>query len=103
MGDRITTYLPCPNCKKETEQYDAPSCLIWSWNCEHCGWKDDRVYFEDRVGNIHLCTEQEAKEKGYILVCPKCVEDMTASEDEVYGMCYQCKQKVDKKNKKTKK
>jgi len=63
MGDRITTYLPCPKCGEETEQYDASSSLMWIWNCEHCGWKDDRDYYEVSEHEIHLCTEEELEEK----------------------------------------
>jgi len=68
MGDRTTTYLPCPNCGKESEQYDAPSCYMWSWNCEHCGWKDLRNYYETEPNTIELMTEEEAKKRGLIWI-----------------------------------
>lgn len=61
MGDRITTYLPCPKCGKKTEQYDASSSLLWVWNCEHCGWHDPRSYYEVDETHIVFCTEEEAR------------------------------------------
>ena len=64
MGDRTTTYFPCPKCGKEVEQYDAPSSLIWSCYCESCDWKDDRDYYEMDDNTIELLTPEEAKAKG---------------------------------------
>jgi len=63
MGDRTTTYLPCPKCGKESEQYDAPSCLMWVWICDYCKWKDDRNYYETSENTIELITEKEAKKR----------------------------------------
>lgn len=59
MGDRITTFLPCPKCGKETEQYDASSSLLWVWNCENCGWKDERDYYELPNNTIALMTKKQ--------------------------------------------
>jgi rubredoxin len=61
MGDRITTYLPCPECGEETEQYDAASSLIWNWNCGECGWVDDREYWEVGDNEIFFGTEEQYK------------------------------------------
>ena len=61
MGDRTITYYPCPKCGKEMEEYDAPTCLMFVAVCEHCGWKDDRNYYEDENGVLNLCTEKEFK------------------------------------------
>lgn len=66
MGDRITTYLPCPKCGKESEQYDQSSALTWVWICDNCGWKDDRDYYETEPNTIELLTEKQALERGLI-------------------------------------
>ena len=68
MGDRTTTYLPCQKCGKESEQYDAPSCLMWSWTCEHCGWRDDRNYYETSANTIELIGKKEAKKRKLIQI-----------------------------------
>jgi hypothetical protein len=90
MGDRTTTYLPCPECGKESEQYDAPSCLIWSWDCWHCGWKDNRRYYEAPNNQIWLISEKDARGKELIMDCPKCKEKETWWENRDYGMCIEC-------------
>lgn len=62
MGDRTTTYYPCPNCGKQAEQYDAPSSLIWSNHCDYCGWDDRLNYYEDKDGvTVHRLTYEEAE------------------------------------------
>ena len=92
MGDRITTYPPCPKCGKKSEQYSAYSCLQWSWHCEHCGWKDDRDYYETDENTIGLMTEKEARERKVIFDCPVCKETMTWWEKDKYKMCSECEQ-----------
>jgi len=96
MGDRITTYLPCPKCGKESEQYDAMSSLIWSWKCEYCGWHDDRDYYEGRHDEKLLLTEKEARKKKLIFTCPVCKKTMTWWEKEKWGKCVMCFQEEKK-------
>lgn len=60
MGDRTTTFYKC-NCGGEIEEYDAPSCMLFSASCDKCGWKDNREYYELKNGSIILCTEEEYK------------------------------------------
>lgn len=56
MGDRTTIYHPCPQCYKEMETHDAPSSLIYISKCEHCGYEDQRDYFEISEHEIKLIT-----------------------------------------------
>ncbi len=79
MGDRTTTYLSCPKCGAETEQYDAPSSLMWVWNCEKCGWKDDRDYYEISETNLVLCSEEEARKNGGLKTCQTCGKEVMGS------------------------
>ena len=92
MGDRTTTYSPCPKCGKEMETYDAPSCLMWSSNCGHCGYDDGLDYYEAPNNIIELCTKEQAKQKGLIMDCPKCKEMMTYWENDRYKMFVMCEQ-----------
>ena len=92
MGDRTTTILPCPKCGKESEQYDAPSSLIWNWDCEHCGWKDDKHYYEGKNNTIWLLTKKEARKKKLISDCPKCKKIMTWWEKEKIEVCIDCEE-----------
>ena len=62
MGDRTTIFHPCPQCHKEMETYDAPSCLIYSSTCKHCGFKDLREYFEISEYEIVLMTPEQLEE-----------------------------------------
>ena len=62
MGDRTTTYHPCPQCHKQMETYDAPSSLLYLSQCDKCGYKDEREYFEIDEHKIALMTPRELKE-----------------------------------------
>lgn len=62
MGDRITTYHPCPQCHKEMETYDASSSLMYVSQCDHCGYKDRREYFEISENEIRLITSEQLEE-----------------------------------------
>ena len=90
MGDRITKILPCPKCGKESEQYNASSSLIWTWDCEHCGWQDERRYYEASNNVIMLITPEEARKRGLIFDCPQCKKRMTYWEKERYQKCIDC-------------
>ena len=90
MGDRITTFLPCPKCGKESEQYDASSSLLWVWTCEHCGWKDDKEYFEKSISEIVLCAPEEARKNGGLVICKKCGREVMGSYITKDG-CEECK------------
>ena len=79
MGDRTTTYHPCPECSKEAERYDAPSSLLYLDSCEHCGWTSGLSYYEVAENEIALCTEEEARLKGYLVTCPKCKQEVMKS------------------------
>lgn len=94
MGDRTWCYLPCPQCGAETEQFDAPSSLIWAWNCDACGWSDKRSYFEvdDHPMTIELMTDEEARERGILMDCPECKGLMVIFEKKYWGKCWQCDQ-----------
>lgn len=92
MGDRTTTYSPCPKCGKEMETYDAPSCLMWSEHCDHCGYDDGLNYYEAPNNMLYLITEEQAIKDGLIMDCPLCGDTMTWWEKERYSMCIMCKQ-----------
>lgn len=92
MGDRTTSFVPCPKCGKETDQYDAPSSLMWCWSCESCGWSDPRDYYEAPENVIELITKEEAIAKGLIMECPDCKERMSWWERDSYGKCICCNQ-----------
>ena len=62
MGDRITTHHPCPQCHKEMETYDAMSSLMYVSKCDHCGYKDQRDYFEVSENEIHLITPEQLED-----------------------------------------
>ena len=62
MGDRITTYHPCPQCYKEMETCDAMSSLMYVSKCDHCGYEDQRDYFEVSENEIRLITPEQLKE-----------------------------------------
>ena len=62
MGDRITTYHPCPQCHRQMETYDALSSLMYVSQCEHCGYKDRREYFEVGRNEIRLITPEQLEE-----------------------------------------
>ena len=66
MGDRTTTYLPCPKCGGETEQYDAPSSLMWVWDCDECGWRDDRTYYNTEPHTLELLSKKEVQKRGLL-------------------------------------
>ena len=53
MGDRTITYKICPECGKEYEEYDAPTCMMFIARCD-CGWIDKRGYRELEDGTIEL-------------------------------------------------
>ena len=95
MGDRITTYLPCPKCGKESEQYDAPTCLLWSWTCEHCGWSDKRDYYEigRNFNNIELLTKEQAIKRKILIKCPDCGKYTLAWWIKEEGRCDDCNHK----------
>ena len=71
MGDRYIWYVPCPECEKEVEYYDAPSCLMYVAVCD-CGWREPKNYYEIGEHEIVLCTRKEYEEK-YINT-PFCLE-----------------------------
>lgn len=62
MGDRITTYHPCPQCHKEMETYDAMSSLMYVSKCDHCGYEDQREYFDISEHEIALITPEQLEE-----------------------------------------
>jgi len=62
MGDRITTYHPCPQCHKQMETYDAMSSLMYVSKCDHCGYEDKREYFEISEHEIALMTPEQLEE-----------------------------------------
>ncbi len=62
MGDRITTYHPCIQCRKQMETYDAMSSLIYVSKCDHCGYEDQRDYFEVSENEIRLITSEQLEE-----------------------------------------
>lgn len=62
MGDRITTYHPCPQCHKQMETYDAMSSLIYVSKCDHCDYDDKREYFEVSENEIRLIIPEQLKE-----------------------------------------
>lgn len=62
MGDTTTTFHPCPQCHKEMETYDAPSSLMYVSKCDHCGFKDQRDYFETSENEIQLITQEQLEE-----------------------------------------
>jgi uncharacterized protein (DUF983 family) len=101
MGDRYYRYFPCPECGKEVEEYDAPSCLQHSSHCDACGWDDGLNYYEDVIGDsidIVMCSEEKAIEEGLINKCPKCKKMvMTRWEKKEYKKCYSCAHKNDVK------
>ncbi len=92
MGDRITTYLPCPQCGKETEQYDASSSLLWVWQCDACGWHDPRSYYEISDHEIVLCTKEEARKNGGLATCKNCGKEVMGSYLIPTG-CVECRPK----------
>jgi len=102
MGDHITSFVACPKCGKETEQHDASSSLLWSWNCESCGWNDPKDYYEGRDNVLELITKEEAIAKGLIFDCPDCKERMTWWEKEDFGKCICCNQDEEEKEEKKK-
>jgi ribosomal protein L37AE/L43A len=59
MGDRTWWEEPCPKCGKSIEMYDAPSSLIWSCHCDHCGYDDGRSYYEIGDNELFLGTEEQ--------------------------------------------
>ena len=62
MGDRITTYHPCPQCYKQMETYNAMSSLMYVSKCDHCGYKNKREYFEVSENEVRLITPEQLKE-----------------------------------------
>lgn len=62
MGDITTTFHPCPQCHKEMETHDGPSSLIYLSRCEHCGYKDQREYFETGKHEVRLITPEQLNE-----------------------------------------
>lgn len=60
MGDRTTRWYKCPHCTTgEVEEYDAPSCLLFTATCNSCDFFDKREYFEIDKNNIILCTPKD--------------------------------------------
>ena len=92
MGDRITTYRPCPKCGKETEEYVATSCLQYVWNCDHCGWKSDLDYYQVSDYQIVLCTKEQARKNGGLVVCKNCKKEVMGSYILERG-CIECRPK----------
>ena len=92
MGDRTTTFSPCPKCGDvdSYSEYDAPSSLIFHAQCEKCGWKDLRRYYEQDESTIVLCTEEEARKNGGLVVCKNCTKEVMGSWITIGG-CLECK------------
>lgn len=44
------------------ETHDAVSSLIYVSRCEHCGYKDQREYFETSEHEIRLITKEQLEE-----------------------------------------
>lgn len=93
MGDRTTRYLPCPQCGGNSEQYDAPSSIMWVWSCHDCSWKDDHEYYETDENTTELLTEQEARDRGVVVPCPVCGNDALSLDVKSTGRCFDCTQK----------
>ena len=89
MGDRITRFY-LHECGGEIEEYDAPSSLIFHAQCEKCGWRDLRRYYEQDESNIVLCTEKEARKNGGLVVCKNCAKEVMGSWIIADG-CLECK------------
>lgn len=62
MGEHSFIVHPCPQCHKEMETHDAVSSLIYVSRCEHCGYKDQREYFETSENEIRLITHEQLEE-----------------------------------------
>jgi hypothetical protein len=64
MGNKRIWFENCPHCTQEMECYDSPLSLIWSRQCEECGYRDDRDYYETLDGRIVLLDTLEAISRG---------------------------------------
>lgn len=95
MGDRTISTIPCPQCGKDSELYDAPSSLMYEHSCSHCNYRDPREYFEVDAHNIILCTPEEARTCGGLVICPKCTKEVMGSYLTATG-CMECEKPVTK-------
>ena len=92
MGDRITSYYKCPKCKTgEVEEYDAASSLMFVATCDNCDYRDDREYFEISDNEIVLCTAEEARKNGGLVICKRCKKEVMGSYIEENG-CWECRE-----------
>ncbi len=62
MGEHTFINHPCPQCRKEMETHDAVSSLIYVSKCDHCGYEDQRNYFETSENEIRLITIEQLEE-----------------------------------------
>ncbi len=92
MGDRYMWREKCPKCGTEDslDCYDAPSSLMFSRNCDHCDYKDPRNYYEKNEFEVVLCTEEEARQNGALIICKNCGEEVMGSYIEG-PKCAECK------------
>lgn len=74
----------------------CPECgsLMYDHDCEVCGFSnfpEGRDEYETPQGTIAHCTEEEALDAGYIMLCPTCAEQViTWWENEDHGCCITC-------------
>ena len=85
MGDRTISYLPCPQCGKEYELYDAPSSLMYLGTCENCGWTEPKNYYEvndhttllDTKEGLEKHLSENPKDKEWFEKNQKDIEELT--------------------------
>lgn len=72
----------CPHCGDEWDGYE----------CNTCGFSDTLPVnqYETPEGNIVVCTEDQAIERGYLDFCPSCAAIITWWELEDHEMCIDC-------------
>lgn len=92
MGDRYTWWQKCPNeeCKGEVKYYDAPSSLMYVGTCDTCNWREPRDYYEINSHEIVLCTPEEARKNGGLVICKNCNKEVMGSYIEKGG-CIECR------------
>lgn len=82
MGSRYIIPSQCPDCGAEIEIYDAPSSGIYSHECESCGWKEEREYYN--VNEFEACLLSLHELKDIMNVDESIYKYIKATYPEVY-------------------